>query len=52
MFMKFMSRKLLVLVAATALLYFGKITPDLWSYVAMTYLGAQALLDSKVSKKQ
>lgn len=49
--MKYLSRKLMVLVAATALLMTGHITPDIWQWVALGYLGVQGYQDSKPEVK-
>ncbi len=51
MMKKFLSRKFLVFVIATALLYFGKIDSVIWLAVALIYLGMEGLLDKiKITK--
>jgi len=46
---RFSSRKFLVFVVATLLLWFGKIDPQVWFWVAVIYIGgnlAKHLLDA------
>jgi hypothetical protein len=49
---KLMSRKLWLVVAATALLAFGMIEEDTWKWIASVYLGAEALQRSVGLVKQ
>lgn len=42
---KVVSRKLLVWIAATAFLGFGKLTPDEWVAVSLAYIGIQGIAD-------
>ena len=45
MMKKIFSRKLLAFIVATAALWLGTIDQATWQAVAMTYLGAQGLVD-------
>lgn len=40
---KYIGRKILILVVTTILMYFGKITQDIWLYVAITYMASNVL---------
>ena len=51
-FEKFFSKKLFVFLTATALLWFAKISEDIWQLVAITYIGAQAAFDTAVTWKR
>lgn len=42
---KIISRKLLVWITATVLMYGSKITSDDWVLICMVYLGSQGALD-------
>ena len=42
---KIISRKLLVWITATVLIYGSKITSDDWVLICMVYLGSQGALD-------
>jgi len=42
---KIVSRKLLVWITATVLMYGAKITSDDWVLICMVYLGSQGVLD-------
>lgn len=42
---KLPSRKLAVWTAATVAFFMGKITPDMWGYISLAYIGGQALLE-------
>ena len=42
---KIISRKLLVWITATVLMYGSKITSDEWVLICMVYLGSQGALD-------
>ena len=42
---KVLSRKLMVWIVATALLGFGKITPDEWMGISLGYIGVQGVAD-------
>jgi hypothetical protein len=42
---KFISRKFLAWVTATAALFFGVLTSDNWVAVTLAYIGTQALVD-------
>lgn len=45
---KFVSRKLLVWVIATSLLWTGKITPDEWTAITLGYVGIEGMADLAV----
>jgi hypothetical protein len=45
---KFVSRKLLVWVTATAMLYTGHITPDEWTAITLGYVGIEGMADLAV----
>jgi hypothetical protein len=42
---KIVSRKLLVFVVATALLWYAGLNPETWGMIAMTYIGGQTAID-------
>ena len=42
---KAISRKLLVFVSATALLWNAQLDPETWGMIAMTYIGGQTAID-------
>lgn len=42
---KLISRKLLVFVVATALMYFSDLSSDTWGMIAVTYIGGQTAID-------
>ncbi len=48
---KFVSRKLLVWVTATAMLYTGHITPDEWTAITLGYVGIEGMADLAVKWK-
>ena len=41
---KVVSRKLLVFITATALMWFG-LDPDTWAMIAAMYIGGQSVID-------
>lgn len=41
---KIVSRKLLVFITATALMWFG-LDPDTWAMIAAMYIGGQSVID-------
>ncbi len=41
---KMVSRKLLVFITATALMWYG-LDPDTWSMIALMYIGGQSVID-------
>lgn len=43
---KILSRKFLVFVAASVGVYFGLVSVEIWSTVAVAYLGSQGLVDA------
>jgi len=44
---KWASRKLLVFILATILIFLGKINPDNWVYLAIVYIFVQGFIDAK-----
>jgi len=42
---KMVSRKLLVFIVATVLLYMAQLDPDTWGMLAMMYVGGQSAID-------
>lgn len=48
---KFVSRKLLVWVIATTLLWTAKITPDEWTAITLGYVGIEGMADLAVKWK-
>jgi hypothetical protein len=48
---KFVSRKLLVWVTATVMLYTGHITPDEWTAITLGYVGIEGMADLAVKWK-
>lgn len=42
---KFISRKMLVMVTSTVLLFVSEFTPEQWLWVAMAYIGSQGAVD-------
>jgi len=48
---KFISRKFLAWVTATALCAYGVVTSDNWTAVTLAYIGTQALVDMAVKWK-
>lgn len=49
---KWASRKLLVFVLATILAFATKITSADWTYIAIAYIGSQALVDIMTKYKR
>ena len=49
---KWASRKLLVFVLATILAFTTKITSADWTYIAVAYIGSQALIDAMSKYKR
>ncbi len=49
---KWASRKLLVFVLATILAFATKITSADWTYIAVAYIGSQALIDAMSKYKR
>jgi len=49
---KWASRKLLVFVLATILAFTTKITSADWTYIAVAYIGSQALVDMMTKYKR
>jgi len=43
---KLSSRKFIVFIIATVMMFMGTITPEYWVYVAGIYIGTQAVIDS------
>lgn len=39
----FISRKFLVLAIATVMLWYGKISDDIWMYIALAYIGVNVV---------
>jgi len=48
---RFISRKFLAWVTATALCWFGMVTSDNWTAITLAYIGTQALVDMAVQWK-
>ncbi len=48
---KFISRKFLAWVTATALCAYGMVTSDNWTAITLAYIGTQALVDMAVQWK-
>ena len=48
---KFASRKLLVWLASTGLLFHGDINGDQWVTIALAYVGTQAFVDAATAWK-
>ena len=48
---KAISRKLLVFVSATALLWNAQLDPETWGMIAMIYIGGQTVIDAAISWK-
>jgi len=48
---KFLSKKLLVWIISTILLYFKIIDQNIWLYLTLTYLGIEGLLDTIIRWK-
>ena len=42
---KLISRKLLVFLTATGLMYWSELDPETWGMIAMTYIGGQTAID-------
>ena len=42
---KVISRKLSVLIVATYLLFYDKLSDNFWTYIAVTYMGVQGAID-------
>ena len=42
---KIVSRKLLVFLTATALMWWSDLDPETWGMIAMTYIGGQTAID-------
>lgn len=51
---KAVSRKLLVWLCCTVMLVLGNLTPEIYSYICLMYIGSQAAVDllSVAKKKQ
>ena len=47
---KYISRKFLVFVIATILLLVGKLSEQVWLYLALAYMGVEGILDLIRSK--
>jgi len=43
---KLSSRKFIVFIVATVMMFMGTITPEYWVYVAGIYIGTEAVVDS------
>ena len=43
---KVISRKLLVFITATALMYWSDLDPDTWGMIAMIYISGQSVVDA------
>ena len=43
---KAMSRKLLVFMVSTALLFYSDLDPDTWAMIAVIYIGGQSAIDA------
>lgn len=48
---RWISKKLFAFLVATALLWFAKISEDVWEVIAVTYIGAQAMFDTSTAWK-
>ncbi len=48
---KFISRKFLAWLTATALCVYGSVTSDNWTAITLAYIGTQALVDMAVRWK-
>tara|TARA_B100000214_G_scaffold53891_2_gene34344 strand:- start:5129 stop:5332 length:204 start_codon:yes stop_codon:yes gene_type:complete len=48
---KFISRKFLAWLTATALCMYGSVTSDNWTAITLAYIGTQALVDMAVRWK-
>ncbi|MBO66900.1 MAG: hypothetical protein CL398_01190 [Acidiferrobacteraceae bacterium] len=48
---KVTSRKLLVWVTCTVLLFLGEVSPAVWETLSLAYVGTQAFVDAAVSWK-
>ena len=49
---KFISRKLLVFLIATALLIFDKVTENSWAAIAVAYVGVEGFADMAIRWQQ
>ena len=43
---KIVSRKLLVFMTATGLMYWSSLDPETWGMIAMIYIGGQSVIDA------
>jgi len=48
---RWMSKKLFLMLLATVLLWFSKISEDIWQMIAIAYLGVQGVYDTFVTWK-
>ena len=48
---RFFTKKLLVFVISTIMLWYAKIGEDVWQFIAIVYIGTQGLIDAATSWK-